>query len=255
MQGMGRQTREVQVWPLVFLSAFAAGSAEAATPELIDQAQLGEAVRTELNRRLAERESLPPGVFVADDRQLVVQLDPGPMPGSDDVLIHVLLMYAGEQLDESTTESCIACTGADVGNIVMVLVEPLLHELPGPSITEAPVPVGPEPDALELRPSTRQPANGCLVGGTVLLGAGLAGLGVGFIVADERVASPPTALYDDVVKYCDPRLAIAVMSGAAVLTGAVLLGLGARRGRRSQLVRRAMLGPRGVRLTLVGRFR
>lgn len=118
------------------------------------RAELANIVSTEVNRALAEQDSLPAGVFVADDRRVLVELHPSPIPGSDEVLIHVEVQLGGERLAESTTETCLSCTDAGVADKVLLLLTPLLPKLPAPTAPAAPAPAIEEHEAetLDTRP-------------------------------------------------------------------------------------------------------
>ena len=66
-------------------------------------------VEREMQRLLSERTDLPAGVALEEDRRLWVELRPGPIPGSDDVLIRV-----EAQLDASSP-----AVGHEVRDVVL----------------------------------------------------------------------------------------------------------------------------------------
>jgi hypothetical protein len=219
------------------------------------RADLAEGVEAELNRRLVEHRSLPRGVVVADDRRVLVELRPGPIPGKDDIVVRVEVQLDGVVLGESTTEACFACTTEEVAGKALVLLDPLLAELP------APAPASPPPapvvvDAPTEAPERARPEQAMLISSAVLLGAGIAGFGVGIglIVVDERITSPLGAIDVDVIKYRDPGITTAVIGGAAAVTGAVLLGLALDKRRRSNVAAAPVLAPGQVGLAVMGRF-
>jgi hypothetical protein len=218
------------------------------------RADLAEGVEAELNRRMVEHGPLPGGVVVADDRRVLVELRPGPIPGKDDIVVRVEVQLDGEVLGESTTEACFACTTEEVAGKALVLLDPLLAELPAPAPASPPAPV--VVDAPSEAPERARPEQAMLIPGAVLLGAGVAaiGVGIGLIVLDERSTSPPGAIDVDVIKYRGPGIATAVIGGATAVTGAVLLGLALNKRRRSNVAAAPVLGPGRVGLWVVGRF-
>jgi hypothetical protein len=259
--------------PLVFVISVLVGqprSVRAAEPEpepVIDievdaadlpatRAELANIVSTEVNRALAGQDSLPAGVFVADDRRVLVELHPSPIPGSDEVLIHVEVQLGGERLAESTTETCLSCTDAGVADKVLLLLTPLLPKLPAPMAPAAPAPAIEEHEAETL--NTRRPParRELLISGGVLLGAGVVGLGVGIglFVLDERLVSPPNALEFEVIKYREPGIATMVIGSAATVTGAVLLALALHHRRRAHVAAAPIPGPHAVGVLFSGRF-
>jgi hypothetical protein len=218
------------------------------------RAELANTVSTEVNRALAEQDSLPAGVFVADDRRVLVELHPSPIPGSDEVLIHVEVQLDGERLAESTTETCLSCTDAGVADKVLLLLTPLLPKLPAPPAPPAPAIEEHAAETLEAEPPP--PRRGLLISGGVLLGAGVVGLGVGIgvFILDEHLVSPPNALEFDVIKYREPGIATMVIGSAATVTGAVLLTLALHQRRRAHVAAAPIAGPHAVGVLFSGRF-
>jgi hypothetical protein len=218
------------------------------------RAELANIVSTEVNRALADQDSLPAGVFMADDRRVLVELHPSPIPGSDEVLIHVEVQLGGERLAESTTETCLSCTDAGVADKVLLLLTPLLLKLPAPTAPPAPAieESGDEPLETEPPPPRRE----LLISGGVLLGAGVVGLGVGIglFVLDERLVSPPNAPEYDVIKYREPGIATMGVGSAATVTGAVLLTLALHQRRRAHVAATPIAGPHAVGVLFSGRF-
>jgi hypothetical protein len=219
------------------------------------RADLADGVEAELNRRLIEHESLPAGVVLADDRRVLIELRPGPIPGKDDIVVRIELQLDGEILGESPTEACFACTTEEVAGKALVLLDPLLVELPAP-ISASPPPAPTVVDAPREAPERARPERAMLISGAALLGVGVAGLGVGIglIVANERITSPDGAIDVDVIKYREPGIATAILGGATALTGAVLLGLALDKRRRSNITAAPVLGPHQVGLSVLGRF-
>ena len=216
-------------------------------------------VEAELTRRLAEQADLPPGVFMADDRRVIVELRPSPVPDTIDVLVHVIVELDGQKLAESSTDPCLTCSDAYVGEKAMLMLLPLLSELPAPELA-APEPA-PEPTIVESSEPAPAPARSHagqskVIGGGVLLGAGLVavGIGVGLYVVDERLVSDPKALELEFVKYREVGIATLAIGSAAAVTGAVLLGLGLRERSHSHVAIVPMIGPRTAGLSLGGRF-
>ncbi|NVB38761.1 hypothetical protein G6O69_13050 [Pseudenhygromyxa sp. WMMC2535] len=264
-------------WVLRF--ALAAGvfvgsvdSARAAEPETardeiidveIDVADLPESwagievdAETEIQRMLAEESELPPGVILADDRQVLVEIRPSPMPGTDDLLVHVEVRLEGETVGESVTDSCLSCTTAGVAELVMRLLLPLLPGLPEPVEEE---PLGPAPDMVDApapEPVGKRPVSPLLIAGATLLGGGLisVGVGAGLMAVDERVVSPPGAGHLEVIKYREVGVATAVIGGAAALGGAVMLGVALGQRRDLRVAAAPTLGPGLWGLSLSGRF-
>jgi hypothetical protein len=218
------------------------------------RAELANIVGTEVNRALAEQDSLPAGVFVADDRRVLVELHPSPIPGSDEVLIHVEVQLGGERLAESTTETCLSCTDAGVADKVLLLLTPLLPKLPAPAAP--PAPAIEEHEAEMLEPEPPPPRRELLISGGVLLGVGVVGIGVGIglFVLDERLVSPPTAREFEVIKYRQPGIATMVIGSAATVTGAVLLTLALHQRRRAHVAATPIAGPHAVGVLFSGRF-
>jgi hypothetical protein len=218
------------------------------------RADLADGVEAEMNRRLIEHESLPAGVVLAEDRRVLVELRPGPIPGKDDIVVRVVVQLDGEVLGESPTEACFACTTEEVAGKALVLLDPLLVELPAPTPASPPAPT--VVDAPSEAPERVRPERAMLIPGAVLLGVGVAsvGVGIGLIVVNERVASPAGAIDLDVIKYREPGVATAVIGGATAVTGAVLLGLALDKRRRSNVTAAPVLGPRQVGLSVLGRF-
>jgi hypothetical protein len=219
------------------------------------RADLAHGVEAELNRRLVEHGSLPAGVVVADDRRVLVELRPGPIPGKDDIVVRVEVQLDGEVLGESPTEACFACTTEEVAGKALVLLDPLLVELPAPT-PASPPPAPTVVDTPSEAPERVRPRHAMLISGAVLLGVGVAsvGVGIGLIVVDERITSPPGAIDLDVIKYRDPGIATAVIGGATAITGAVLLGLALDKRGRANITAAPVVGPRQVGLSLLGRF-
>jgi hypothetical protein len=219
------------------------------------RADLADGVEAEMNRRLIEHESLPAGVVLAEDRRVLVELRPGPIPGKDDIVVRVVVQLDGEVLGESPTEACFACTTEEVAGKALVLLDPLLVELPAPAAASPP-PAPAVVDAPSEVPERARPRRAMLIPGAVLLGVGVAsvGVGIGLIVVDERVASPAGAIDVDVIKYREPGIATAVIGGATAITGAVLLGLALDKRGRSNITAAPVLGPRQVGLSVLGRF-
>ena len=62
------------------------------------RAKIAQTVHAELQRLLSEQEQLPAGVVLLDDRRLLVELRPGPIPGADDVMIRVEAQQGGTML-------------------------------------------------------------------------------------------------------------------------------------------------------------
>lgn len=263
-------------WLLRFvltLGIFAGGahSARAADPELarvinvvIDVADLPASrsevdavAKAELDRLLAAEEQLPAGVMLADDRRAVIELRSSPIPGTDDLLIHVSVELEGELLAESSTESCLSCTDEQVAEKALLLLVPLLSKFPAPAPVVAPAPAVADADEqLDPEPTTSQPDRALLISGSALLGVGVAGIGVGvgLIAADERVVSPFGALDPEVIKYREVGIATTVVAGAAAVSGAVLLGLALRQRKRSTIAAAPALGPRNWGISVMGRF-
>jgi hypothetical protein len=223
------------------------------------RAKLANTVALELNRSLAEQDPLPAGVIMADDRSVVVVLRPGPIPGADDVLVHVALRLDGAKLAESTTEACLSCSDTDVAEKALVLLQPMLPKLPAPPEAVGPAPSA-EHDATEDTPppeaESARGSNALLISGGAMLGAGVVGLGVGIglFVVNERVVSPPRALDFEVIKYREPGIATMAIGGAAAVTGAVLLGLALREQRRANLAAIPIAGPHAVGILFSGQF-
>jgi hypothetical protein len=217
------------------------------------RAELAEGVEAEMNRRLMEHGSLPAGVVLADDRRVLVELRPGPIPGKDDIVVRVEVRLYGEVFRESPTEACFACTTEEVAGKALVLLDPLLVELPAPA---SPPPAPAIVDAPSEAPERARPRHAMLIPGAVLLGVGVAsvGVGIGLLVINERVASPAGSIDLDVIKYREPGVATAVIGGAAAVTGAMLLGLALDKRRRSKVTAGPVLGPRQVGLSVLGRF-
>jgi hypothetical protein len=223
----------------------------------VARAELASTLVTELNRLLAAYEQLPAGVIVRNDRRLFVEIRPSPIPGTDDVLIHVEVQLDGKILGESLTETCLACTNEQVAEKALVLFEPLLAGLPAPAPVVAPAPIAAHVDEeRDAAPTKPRPGDALLISSSVLLGVGVAsiGVGVGLIVANERVVSPPEALDFEVIKYREVGIATTVIGGAAALTGAVLLGLVLKRRGRSNVVAAPVLEPSNWGISFVGRF-
>lgn len=219
------------------------------------RAKLVDTVITEINRALAEQDPRPVGVFMAEDRRVLIELLPSPIPGTDDVLIRVEVEFEGKSLAESTTEPCLTCTDADVAGKALMLLTPLLSQLPAPIETTPPAPAVAESEgeSFEAEPQPRSRRE-LLIPGGVLLGAGVVGIGVGIglIVADERLVSPPNGLELDFIKYREPGIATMAISGTAAVTGAVLLGLALRR--RTHVAAAPIAGPYAVGVMFSGRF-
>lgn len=202
-----------------------------------NRSELGDAVAARLDQLLAEQESLPEGAVLADDRRILIHLRPGPIPGADDLLIHVEVQLDGETIAESTTEPCLACSDETVTEKALALLEPLLPKLPVPVPVEPPAPMIVVANHAEEDPLPRRAPvdRRLLIPGGVLLGAGVvgAGVGLGLIAANERVLSPPDALDLEVVKYREVGIAVTAISGAALLAGTALLAFSLRKNRRS----------------------
>lgn len=249
--------------PLTLASLFRAGSPEvepvvdiafdvAELPE--SRRDLTETVKVEVNRALA-RQPLPPGVFVADDRQVLVHLRPGPIPGQDDIIVQVAVTFEGEVIGESITDACFTCTNLQVADKTLELLEPLLVEFPAPEPEPVqPEPVPPEPDVAVVEAPARP--SPLLITGATLLGTGVAalGVGIGLVAVDERIVSPPGAIDLDIVEYRDPGIAVAVIGGAAAVTGSLLLGLALGARGRARVAAAPAIGPQHFGVSLVGRF-
>lgn len=219
--------------------------------------EIAPVVEGSLQRRLAALDELPGGVVVAEDRRLLIELRPGPIPGADDVLIRVEAQVDGEVIGESATETCLSCTNEQVAEKALPMLRPLLEAFPEPEVAEASAPAMPAAtDEGETDAQPRRGSQGLLISGASLLGVGVAGLGAGIalIVVDERVGSEPGAAQLDVIKYRDPGIAVAIVGGAAALTGAVLLGVGLGRRGSSGVVAGPTLGPDNWGVVVSGRF-
>ena len=195
---------------------------------------------------LAEAER-PVGVFYAEDRRLFVEIRPGPIPDMDDLLVHVEVQLEGELIGESVTDTCLTCTSEEVAGMALMLLEPLLEQLPEPVPDHPPAPaipaMGDAASVMSSRPATPRPVRVLSITGATLVGAGVIGLGVGvgLIAANERIVSPPGAAMLEVIEYREGGIATAVVGGLAIATGAALLGFAL--GQRQQLMLRA--GPVG----------
>lgn len=219
--------------------------------------ELARVVELELQRLLAEQPELPPGVMVADDRRLLVEVRPGPIPDSDDVLIRIEAQLDGQMLAESETESCMSCSNEQVARRALPMLQPLLEQFPAPVRRLAAKPSTSEADAAgDVVPSSAPSDRALSISGASALAVGLAGLGVGvgLIVVDERVVSEPGAGQLDVRKYGDPGIAVAVVGGALAITGAALLGVAFARRGRGTLTAGPLLAPEQLGLTVAGRF-
>lgn len=221
------------------------------------RAELATVVEAELNRLLMAHEALPAGVILADDRRLFVELRPSPIPGTDDVLLHVAVQFEGKILVEGTTETCLSCTDEQVAEKALLLLEPLLPRLPAPAPVALPAPtVASVDEELDENPTRTRPDRTLVISSSVMLGVGVVGVGVGIglIAVDERVVSPPDALDIEVIKYREVGIATAVIGSVAAVTGAVLLGLVLKRRGRSQVVAVPALGPSNWGISLSGQF-
>ena len=221
----------------------------AVTVEAADLPELGpdfgSQVSVELQRRLVERE-LPDGVFAADDRRVIVEVHPGPIPDVDVVLVRVVTELDGELLGESKTDTCMSCSEGDVANKALNLVLPLLSEFPGPEPEIEIAPVGETVGDLVEEPATTSGERPLLISGAVLLGAGGSGLavGIGLIAVNERVASEPGAADIRRVVYRPSGIATAVVGGALAVAGGVLVGVVlSRRGRAKRVSAVPLVGP------------
>ncbi len=221
------------------------------------RADIDVVVERELQRLLAEQQQLPAGVVLLDDRRLWIEVRPGPIPGSDDVLLRIEAQLDGKLLAESLTESCLSCSNEQVAQKALSMSRPLLEKFP---VVERHTAAVPSPDATTEadneetdRPRPRDPM---LISGATMLGLGIAGLGVGvgLIAADERVLSEPGAARLDVIKYADPGIAVAVIGGAVAITGAALIGVALKRRGRSNVTATPMLAPNLHGIGVVGRF-
>jgi hypothetical protein len=222
------------------------------------RSEIAPVVEAELQRLLAVQGELPPGVIVAEDRRLLVELRPGPIPGADDVLIRVEARHEGQVLGETATETCLSCTNEQVAQKALPMLRPLLDRFPAPKRAPAPA-VDPPREAdtgAELEPGPARPNQAMLISGVSLLGVGLAGLGTGItlIIVDERVVSEPGAAQLEVIKYRDPGIGVTVVGAVAAATGATLLGLAFRRRGRAALDAGLLLTPENYGLSLSGSF-
>jgi hypothetical protein len=230
--------------------------------DLPTRAELQQNLALELRRRLAaEPGEVPAGAVLADDRLVSVELWPGPIPDSGDVLIRVGVRFGGETLAESEREICLACNDAQVADRALAMLLPLLPYFPEPPRAKpnkqqdsAPAPVSRDTTLGDER-TRRKPARPLLISGAVSLGVGIAALagGVTLTGMDERVVSPAGAAELEVIKYREPGIALATVGGVVTVTGAVLLGLAFRTGPRQVAVIPA-LSPSFVGVGAVGRF-
>jgi hypothetical protein len=219
------------------------------------RADIAGVVEAELQRLLAEEAELPDGVVLAEDRQMWIELRPGPIPGADDILIRVEAQIDGKLLAESETESCLSCSNEQVAQKALSMSRPLLEKFPAPE-RRADAPPSPSATSGVDTGERGRPRRPLLISGATTLALGLGGLGVSvaLILTNERVVSDPGAAQLDVLKYRDPGIAIAVAGGALAITGAALLGVAFAGRGRSKITAAPMLAPDRYGIGVVGRF-
>lgn len=202
------------------------------------------------NLELRRAEILPSRLGNDPVIRIRVSLQPG---ASDVFLIKSDVAIRGEPLEGSTREvSCSLCTEGEVverarGEIVRLVpfvrsrFRPVEKKDPEPPKTVAPVDTGPKPLT-----SRGKAGIGLLAGGAVVLGAG-----IGLAVAKPRTDP------DDPTREIDTRPAgygVLAVGAAAVITGAILLGLDRRKANTRSVQVTPTAGPTSAGLLLFGRF-
>ncbi len=241
-------------------SAWAAPSGHDRITIEIDVTQLGDSrpdldtdVLERLEAQIDARGELPRGAVRARDRKVVVELSPGPIPDSDDIIVRVSAVHDAEVVGQSDTEMCLACGSQDVVQLVSRLLWPVLEQLPPP-----PAPVEEDRSEAAGEPLPEEPRAAkrhrpLLISGGILLGVGAVGLGIGLTLVAIPAAIPERAPYV-VVNYRPPAIGITVGAAALVISGAVVLGLGVERWRANQLSLAPMVGSKVNGVVVSGRF-
>jgi hypothetical protein len=225
------------------------------------RANIAETFHAELQRLLSEQQPLAAGVVVAEDRRLLVELRPGPIPGADDVLIRVEAQLDGVVLGETATENCLSCSDEQVAQKTLPMLGPLLEAFPAPAKLVTPNRSASErsagADALpDAGAQSNMPPSLLPIMGGSLLGVGIVGLGVGIglSVSDERIVSEPGAAQLELIEYRPAGIALVVGGGIAAVTGAALLGLALRGRTRDKLSAGPVLTPSSYGVALSGQF-
>lgn len=222
------------------------------------RANIASVVEPELQRLLSEQPELPEGVVLADDRRLLIELRPGPIPGADDVLIRIEAQLEGRLLAESLTESCLSCSDEQVAQKALSMLRPLLGEFPAVERRPAEAPSRPSTstDADAGGDSRARPRDALLISGATALAVGIVGLGIGIplVVVDERTLSEPGAPKVKMIEYRNPGIAVTTAGGALAITGAALLGVALARRGRGNIAAAPMLAPDMQGIGVVGRF-
>ena len=220
----------------------------------------GSIVRSRINERagLAMHEA---GILPARNREdatLRVKIDPAPdeQPG---YVVEVWIERAGATEGERKQVDCSLCTETElvdsaVGGIehALAAIEP---ESPEPAAEDSPSveppPPEPTPPVEPPRDDAKRPLGpkgkagiGLLVGGTVL-----AATGIGLVIPEpEPLSDDPTSQRS----FRPPGSVLLGVGAAALVTGAVLLGVDRSRSRRTTMA--PAVGPRSAGIVIRGRF-